>query len=197
MAEAVVAGAGAAAAVLVRERDEVAEATRQGAKKGARAFGLLGEAAESAVDAAAGVVTDAARKMLPEAKKPKRRTARGGGAGGRRDAALMDREPSLTGLPRPVERRLVRRYGKTATGRMTLAAAVKALSVLVRRHPKAALDMAAAAALKAGRVGVQGLTERLGRLERPAAAEPRRPLSRRERRRFLRALRAQPNLPEI
>jgi histone H3/H4 len=108
----------------------------------------------------------------------------------------MQRE-KLTGLPRPVDRRLARRYGKSATGRMKLAAAAKALSVLLRRHPKAALDMAAAAALAAGRVGVRGLTDRLGRLDRGAPVpEPPRPLSRRERRRFLRLLR-QPNLPEI
>ncbi len=98
----------------------------------------------------------------------------------------MAREP-LTGLPGPVERRLVNRYGRTAAGRVGLAAAVKALSVLIRRHPRAAVDMAAAAAVKAGRVGVQGLTDRLGRLERPTP--PRRPLSRREVRRFLDVLR--------
>jgi hypothetical protein len=111
----------------------------------------------------------------------------------------MRRDDALTGLPKRVDRRLARRYGKTATGRMKLAAAAKALSVLLRRHPKAALDMAAAAALAAGRVGVRGLTDRLGRLDRGAttpAREPPRPLSRRERRRFLRLLR-QPNLPEI
>jgi hypothetical protein len=97
--------------------------------------------------------------------------------------------PPLTGLPAPVERRLVDRYGRTMTGRIGLAAAVKALSVLIRRHPRAALDMTAAAALKAGRVGVQGLTERLGRLERPAT--PRRRLSRREMRRFIELLDAE------
>ena len=68
--------------------------------------------------------------------------------------------------------------------------------MLIRRHPRAAVDMAAAAAVKAGRVGVQGLTDRLGRLERPAAP-PRRPLSRREVRRFLDVLReAGGTLPE-
>jgi hypothetical protein len=51
--------------------------------------------------------------------------------------------------------------------------------------------MAAAAALRASRVGIQGLTERLGQLERPAPP-PRRPLSKGERRRFLRALRDRP-----
>jgi len=118
------------------------------------------------------------------------------------DRERLDRERSLTGLPRPVDRRLVRRYGKTATARMKLAAAAKALSVLLRRHPKAALDMAAAAAVAAGRVGVRGLTNRLARLDRrdahePAPTELPRRLTRSEQRRFLRLLRDQPNLPEM
>ena len=59
--------------------------------------------------------------------------------------------------------------------------------------------MAAAAALAAGRVGVRGLTDRLGRLDREGdrLPEPPRRLSRGERRRFLRLLRDQPNLPEM
>jgi hypothetical protein len=105
----------------------------------------------------------------------------------------MAREP-VTGLPRPVERRLMKRYGRTTAGRMGLAAAVKALAVLVKRHPRAALDAAAAAAVSAGRVGVQGLAERLRRYERPD--RPRRRLSKRETKAFLRLLN-QPNLPEI
>jgi hypothetical protein len=107
----------------------------------------------------------------------------------------MARAP-LTGLPTPIERRLVGRYGRTVAGRAGLAAAIKALSVLIRRHPHAALDMAAAAAVKAGRVGVQSLTERLAPMER--TRPPSRPLSRRETRRFLKLLRSgQPNLPEM
>jgi hypothetical protein len=105
-----------------------------------------------------------------------------------------------TGLPRPVERRLMKRYGSGTARRMGLAAALKALTVLVKRHPRAALDAAAAAAISAGRVGVQGLTERVARLDRGAAPAARRlrPLSRAERRQFLRLLREdQPNLPEM
>ena len=44
-------------------------------------------------------------------------------------------------------------------------AAVKALSVLLKRHPGAALDMAAAAALRASRVGVHTVTERIAKFE--------------------------------
>jgi len=100
------------------------------------------------------------------------------------------RRDGLTGLPGPVERRLIDRYGQTARSRIALAAAVKALTVLLKRHPRAALDMAAAAAIQAGRVGVQGITGRLAQLERrePPAVDGRR-LSRSELRRFMRMLR--------
>lgn len=109
---------------------------------------------------------------------------------------------SLTGLPRAVELRVLDRYGGTKARRVGIAAIVKALSVLLRRHPRAALDMAAAAALQAGRAGVQEMTGALRRFER---AEPQarpatraRPLARREVRRFLKLLRrGQPNLPEM
>ena len=73
---ALVAGATAAAAALVAERREVAEATKKGARKGARTLGLLSGAAESAVGAAMEVVTDAARAMLPEKNKHQSRKAR-------------------------------------------------------------------------------------------------------------------------
>jgi len=99
------------------------------------------------------------------------------------------RREALTGLPTPVERRLVARYGRTVPARITLAAAVKALSVLLKRHPRAALDMAAAAAVKAGRVGVHVLVERLEHLETPRGpALKRQALSRQEVRRFVRML---------
>ena len=73
---ALIAGASAAAAVLVAERDEVAEATKRARRKGVRKLGLLSDAAESAVDAAVGVVRDAARAMLPEKRKHKSRKSR-------------------------------------------------------------------------------------------------------------------------
>ena len=100
----------------------------------------------------------------------------------------MSRE-ALTGLPGPVERRLIDGYGRTTSARIRLAATIKALSVLLKRHPGAALDMAAAAAVKAGRVGVHALVERLEHLEPPRQrAIKRRPLSRPEVRRFVRML---------
>ena len=73
---ALVAGASAAAAVLVAERNEVADVAKKASRKGARKLGLFSAAAESAVDAAVDVVTDAARAMLPEKRDRKPRKAR-------------------------------------------------------------------------------------------------------------------------
>ena len=72
VADAIIAGAGAAAVILVRERDEVVDATVKGAKKGAYALGLLGEAVASGVDAALASVTEAVRKSLPKHDTRKR-----------------------------------------------------------------------------------------------------------------------------
>ena len=103
-----------------------------------------------------------------------------------------DRPRLDSGLPPPLERQLIRRYGRTPAGRMKLAAALKALAVLVRRHPRAMLDMVGSGAVQAARVGVQEVSARVGRYERDeaAAARPpaRRPLTRREWRRFRKAL---------
>jgi hypothetical protein len=93
-----------------------------------------------------------------------------------------------TGLPRALERRLARRYGRSAGRRVRLAAALRAIVVLVRRHPRAVLDMAGAGMVQASRTGVRELTARLGRYDRPAVARPRRPLTRRELRAFRRLL---------
>lgn len=67
--KALIAGAAAAAAVLAEEREEVTEAGKKGARKGARAIGIAGEAMQSAAHAAMGVVTDQARSYLPKDKK--------------------------------------------------------------------------------------------------------------------------------
>jgi hypothetical protein len=93
-----------------------------------------------------------------------------------------------TGLPHALERRLARRYGRSAGGRMRLAAALRALVVLVRRHPQAALDMARAGMIQASRTGVRELTARLGRYDRSRAASSRPRLTRREMRAFRRLL---------
>jgi hypothetical protein len=92
------------------------------------------------------------------------------------------------GLPRALERRLARRYGQSAGRRVRLAAAVRAIVVLVHRHPRAALDIAGAGIVQASRSSVRELTARLGRYDRPQAAKTRRRLTRREMRAFRRLL---------
>jgi hypothetical protein len=54
-----------------------------------------------------------------------------------------------------LKRLVLKRYGKTAAGRIGAAAVLKALGVLVRRHPKTALEMAGAGLSEAGRAGFQ------------------------------------------
>lgn len=66
-----------------------------------------------------------------------------------------------SGLPKPVERLLMRPYADSARGRIGASAALRALGVLVRKHPKAAFDMVTAGAAQAGRTG---LTEIKGKL---------------------------------
>ena len=78
VAKALTAGAGAAAAVLVGERKEIADATGTGARRGAQTVALLTEAVESAAEAVMGVVADAARSMVPR-KKPARKSGKGAG----------------------------------------------------------------------------------------------------------------------
>jgi len=86
----------------------------------------------------------------------------------------------------------MRHYGRTPGGRIKLAAALKALAVLLRRHPRAALDMASAGVIQAGRAGVHELTDRLRRFEPhdEPRSRPRQPLSRREMRQFRKRLKA-------
>jgi hypothetical protein len=81
VADAIVAGAAAGAAVLVGERHEVARGARKGARKGARGLALASEAVESAAGAMLDVVAEAARSMLPEKPRKKR--------GGGREAAAV------------------------------------------------------------------------------------------------------------
>jgi Pyruvate/2-oxoacid:ferredoxin oxidoreductase gamma subunit len=81
LANALTAGAGAAASVLVRNREEIAEAGEAGARKGRRTLGTVAEAMESAADAAMEVITEAARSMLPDEKPAPRRRSAGRSAG--------------------------------------------------------------------------------------------------------------------
>jgi hypothetical protein len=69
LGKALIAGAGAAAAVLAEERDDIAKAGKKGARKGARMVGVAGKAMQSGASAAMDVVTDSARSILPHDKK--------------------------------------------------------------------------------------------------------------------------------
>ena len=92
LADALIAGAGAAATTLVAERKHVAgaagataDAAKGAAKGGKRAASLLAEAIENAADAVFHVVADAARSLAPEDK----------GDGARRDRDDRDVPPDL------------------------------------------------------------------------------------------------------
>ena len=78
LANAITAGAGAAVAVLVQEREAIAEGTvgavKKGATKSKRAAGIASEAMQSAATAVMGVVADAAKNFTaPKAKTKKSR----------------------------------------------------------------------------------------------------------------------------
>jgi hypothetical protein len=67
-------------------------------------------------------------------------------------------------LPKPVERRLLRPYADSAVGRIASGGALRALSVLVRKHPKAALHVLASGAAAASRIGWGDLKQKLASL---------------------------------
>lgn len=66
LAKAITAGAGAAAAVLLSDREEVVDAAKTGTRKGARAMGIAGKALSRGTEAAFAVVKDSARDALPK-----------------------------------------------------------------------------------------------------------------------------------
>ncbi|MCV9966120.1 hypothetical protein OIU34_30060 [Pararhizobium sp. BT-229] len=88
LANALTAGAGAAAAVLVSEREEIGDATKKGARKGARAMGLAGEAIRNAAHAATEVVRDAAHSALPKKVRKQAKVRKDTNKGPRRGAAV-------------------------------------------------------------------------------------------------------------
>ena len=76
-AKALTAAAGAAAAVLLEEREQVVATGEKGVKKSAKAVGLATEAVQHAASAAIGVVTDAAKSILPEDSRKGRKNKPG------------------------------------------------------------------------------------------------------------------------
>lgn len=65
---ALVAGAGAAAAALVQQREDVADTAKSGARKGGRAGVLVAAAMRDATDAMMGVFSDALQSVAPKQK---------------------------------------------------------------------------------------------------------------------------------
>ncbi|ARO33977.1 hypothetical protein NXC14_PC00441 (plasmid) [Rhizobium sp. NXC14] len=66
LGKALIAGAGAAAAVLVEDRDDIAGAAKSSTRKSAKTLGVVGQAFHSAADAAIDVVREAASSALPK-----------------------------------------------------------------------------------------------------------------------------------
>ena len=78
--------------------------------------------------------------------------------------ATTDLPDARSHLPRPVERRLLKPYAGSALGRVTSGSALRALSVLVRKHPKAALHVFASGTATAGRIGWSEVRHKLASL---------------------------------
>jgi len=60
----------AAAAVLVEERGDIADAAGKGARSSKRALGITGNAVSHATEAAIDVIRKSARDVLPEKLRP-------------------------------------------------------------------------------------------------------------------------------
>jgi hypothetical protein len=88
LANALTAGAGAAAAVLIEERKEIAGTTKKGARKGAKAIALASEAIRSAAHAATEVVREAADAALPKKVRKQAKERRDANKGPRRGAVV-------------------------------------------------------------------------------------------------------------
>jgi len=76
IAQAITAAAGAAVAVLVQEREAIAETgaevVKTGARKSKHAAGIANEMVQSAASAVMGVVADAVKNFTPKAAKAKK-----------------------------------------------------------------------------------------------------------------------------
>jgi hypothetical protein len=76
-----------------------------------------------------------------------------------------------TGLPRPLEHLLLKPYADTLFGRIWSAGTLRSISVLVRRYPRAALHVAGAGAVQAGKAGAEEVSHLLGWVK-PGSSEP-------------------------
>jgi hypothetical protein len=103
---------------------------------------------------------DPAGEEIPKGKRTRK---------GRRQT--LKRVPHAhTGLPRSLERRLLKPYADTLFGRIWSAGALRSVSVLLRRHPRAALHVVGSGVLQAGKAGIEEITHVLGN-ERSIADE--------------------------
>jgi len=93
--------------------------------------------------------------------------------------------PARSGLLPALERRLMRRAGTKTGRRMKTAAVLRAVGVLLRRHPMVAAEMVGAGLAQAGRVGLADLRDHFRTAD--AAADPT-PLTRAEVDQFRRLL---------
>lgn len=98
-----------------------------------------------------------------------------------------------SGLPKFVERRLLEPYSDTVVHRVEGAAVVRALGVLVRKHPRAGLDMLGSGLAQAGRVGWGEIKRKIkgapsDTIDGEARGGMRNKLTKRELRRLARAL---------
>jgi hypothetical protein len=82
-----------------------------------------------------------------------------------------------SGLPKPIERRLVSPYSGTFLGRIGAAAVVRALGVLLRKHPRAALHIVGAGALQAAKATYTETKKTLLSRSQPSAAHQPRPIT--------------------
>ncbi|WP_254027226.1 hypothetical protein [Mesorhizobium ventifaucium] len=91
-------------------------------------------------------------------------------------------------MPKFVERRLLQPYSDTILHRVEGAAAVRALGVLIRKHPRTALDMLGSGLAQAGLVGIREIKNKI-KGEHPQAARAGMPkLTKRQLRRLARTV---------
>ncbi len=68
-----------------------------------------------------------------------------------------------THLPKVIERRLLRPYAGSVSGRIGASAVFRALSTLIRKHPKVALQVFGAGVVQAGKSSVGELKGKFGK----------------------------------
>jgi hypothetical protein len=157
LANAITAGAGAAAAVLIEQRKEIKKAGRKGLRKGGRRHWHRTRCGAERGDCRYGCRRGGGPLNLAGEEIPKgKRTGKG------RRHTLKRVPHARTGLPRSLERRLLKPYADTLFGRIWSAGALRSISVLVRHHPRAALHVVGSGVLEAGKASLEEVTHVFG-----------------------------------